>query len=204
MHSDALPQGTVAAKVQEATGASPLACYQCGRCSAGCPQNVPGDMDLSPTHILRLLQLEAAFAGDAEMAERYRKRALESVTPWLCAGCQACSTRCPQGVDIAGIMDVLRHESLQRGCASTAAPARAAQAEHAIMLAMALNQGRIHELSTVVRLKMHTGRLFEDALMGLEMFRKGKLNILPPRGPDNERLKRALERFRADDAPSGH
>ena len=49
--------------VSEGTGTSPRDCYQCGRCAAGCPQNVPGEMDISPTRIMHLLQLETAFAG---------------------------------------------------------------------------------------------------------------------------------------------
>jgi len=53
---------TLANLVHQRTGTRPLDCYQCGRCAAGCPQNVPGEMDISPTRIMRLLQLEAAFA----------------------------------------------------------------------------------------------------------------------------------------------
>ncbi|GAH24771.1 unnamed protein product, partial [marine sediment metagenome] len=41
--------------------------------------------------------------------------ALESETPWLCASCQTCTTRCPQGLDIAGIMDFLTREALDQG-----------------------------------------------------------------------------------------
>ncbi len=32
-----------------------LACYQCGRCSAGCP--MVGEMDLLPNQVIRLAQL---------------------------------------------------------------------------------------------------------------------------------------------------
>ena len=52
----------LASLVEKVAGTSPLHCYQCGRCAAGCPQNVPGEMDVSPTRVvLHLLQLEAAF-----------------------------------------------------------------------------------------------------------------------------------------------
>lgn len=106
---------TLAERVQQATGTSPLECYQCGRCSAGCPQNGPEGMDLGPTRIMRLLQLEDAFSDQPDVAAGYAGRALGAETPWLCAGCLACSQRCPQGIDIAGTMDVLRETSLQQG-----------------------------------------------------------------------------------------
>ena len=118
-HASAQHAPTLAALVENATGASPVKCYQCGRCAAGCPQNVPGEMDISPTRIMHLLQLESAFAEEPEKALNYATEALSAETCWLCAGCLACTTRCPQGVDIAGTMDLLRQEGLRRGVAAT-------------------------------------------------------------------------------------
>ena len=42
-------------KVQELSGQNLLACYQCGKCSAGCP--AVSDMDILPNQIIRLAQL---------------------------------------------------------------------------------------------------------------------------------------------------
>ncbi|NIQ78825.1 MAG: heterodisulfide reductase subunit C, partial [Anaerolineae bacterium] len=71
------------------------ACYQCGKCTAGCP--VAYEMDYTPNQIIRGVQL-----GMREMV-------LSSRAIWLCAACETCSTRCPQEADPAAVMDALRH-----------------------------------------------------------------------------------------------
>jgi len=187
---------TLAASVRDVTGASPLDCYQCGRCAAGCPQNVPGEMDISPTRILHLLQLETAFAEEPERAGQYAGQALTAETPWLCAGCQACTTRCPQGVDIAGTMDVLRQEGLRRGTMATTRRVRNIQALHRVFLSGALRHGRIHELFLVIGYKLRTGQFFQDAMLGPAMFAKGKLHVLPGKSVDTGRVRAAVERLR--------
>jgi len=183
---------TLADLIAQKLGISPLKCYQCGRCAAGCPQNVPGEMDISPTRVMRLLQLEWTFAGE-EAGSQYAQKALAAETPWLCAGCLACTTRCPQGVDIAGTMDVLRQEALRRGVAASTRRARDIQALHKTFLAQALSRGRIHEMSMVMGYKLRTGHLLADAHLAPAMLRKGKLHILPGASVDTERLRKAIE-----------
>jgi heterodisulfide reductase subunit C len=70
-------------------------------CTSGCP--ISRFFDWQPNQIMRALQL-----GQEDIA-------LHAQTPWLCASCQACTTHCPQGLDIAGIMDFLTREALERG-----------------------------------------------------------------------------------------
>lgn len=186
----------LAASVLELTGASPMSCYQCGRCAAGCPQNVPGEMDISPTRIMHLLQLEAAFAAEPKRAAAYARQALTAETPWLCAGCQACTTRCPQGVDVAGTMDVLRQEGLRRGITARTRRVRNIQALHRVFLSGALRHGRIHELFLVIGYKLRTGQFFQDAALGPAMFAKGKLHVLPGKSTDTERVRRAVTKLK--------
>jgi heterodisulfide reductase subunit C len=76
------------------------ACYQCGKCTAGCP--VASIMDDPPHQIVRFLQL-----GDVD-------KALKSSTPWACVGCLTCASFCPKGVDLARIMEALRTVRLRR------------------------------------------------------------------------------------------
>jgi len=150
-------------------------------------------MTVSPTRIMHLLQLEVAFP---EKAAEYARQALTAETPWLCIGCLACTTRCPQGVDIAGTMDVLRQEGLKRGTTAITRRVRDIKALHRTFLSSALWQGRIHELFLVIGYKLRTGHFFQDAMLGPAMMAKGKLHILPGKSADTSRVKKAMERLK--------
>jgi heterodisulfide reductase subunit C len=91
-HNDV--QNAIIKKVEDISGQNVLACYQCGKCSAGCP--MVSLMDLLPNQIIRLIQL--GQFNDV----------LNSKTIWLCASCFICSARCPKGVDLAKVMEALR------------------------------------------------------------------------------------------------
>ena len=58
------------------------ACYQCGRCSSGCP--ISDFFDLSVMEIVRL----AAYGAEDTL--------LKSKTIWLCAACETCASRVSQ------------------------------------------------------------------------------------------------------------
>lgn len=86
-------------KVTTLSEENQYSCYQCGKCSAGCP--AAPFMDLLPNQVLRLLQL-----GKVD-------RILQSNTPFACCSCFVCSSRCPKGIDVAAIMESLRQISLR-------------------------------------------------------------------------------------------
>ena len=92
--SNDILKGELRAKVAELSEQDVLACYQCGKCAAGCPSIEA--MDVPPTQVIRLVQL-----GQVE-------EALKTKTIWLCAACQTCKVRCPRGVDLSRIMEALR------------------------------------------------------------------------------------------------
>lgn len=87
--------------VNEISGQNVLNCYQCGRCSAGCPLTFA--MKCLPSQVIRLVQLGL------------EEEALESETPWVCASCLTCHARCPRGVDLAKVMEALRAIKLRPG-----------------------------------------------------------------------------------------
>jgi heterodisulfide reductase subunit C len=86
-------------KIEEISGQDLLACYQCGKCSAGCPAAFA--MDMLPSQVIRYAQLGMV------------DKVLNSDTPWFCAACQTCYSRCPKGVDLARIMEAVREIILQ-------------------------------------------------------------------------------------------
>ena len=81
-------------KVEELSGQDLLACYQCGKCSAGCP-NVC-QMDLLPNQIIRYAQLGL------------KDELLESKSIWVCASCMTCDVRCPKGINVAEVIEAIR------------------------------------------------------------------------------------------------
>lgn len=87
-------------KVQELSGQNLLACYQCGKCSAGCP--AISHMDILPNQIVRYAQLG------------FKDELLQSKSIWICASCFTCNARCPKGINIAEIIEALRQILLRK------------------------------------------------------------------------------------------
>lgn len=92
--------GSFVSKVEEISGQDLLSCYQCGKCSAGCPMSFA--MDILPNQIIRLAQL----GMEEEIAE--------SKAIWLCATCFTCAARCPRGCDLSRVMEAIRLLTLRK------------------------------------------------------------------------------------------
>lgn len=140
------------------------ACYQCGRCSAGCP--VAPFMDILPMEMVRL----SAYGQEALL--------LSCRTIWICASCQTCTTRCPNDIDIAAVSDLLRERVLSTG--RTPSERRVA-AFHRSFLRSVRRWGRTYELGMLGAYKFRSGDLFGDLKLGAAMLRRGKLHLLPRR-----------------------
>ena len=87
--------------IEELSGQKVSSCFQCTKCTNGCP--VTFAMDIAPHKLIHLLQ----FGQIDEI--------LRSDTIWVCASCETCTTRCPNSIDIAHIMDSLRKLSQSQG-----------------------------------------------------------------------------------------
>ncbi len=93
-------RNTFVEKVQELSGQNLLACYQCGKCSAGCP--AVSEMDILPNQIIRFAQLGL------------KDELLASKAIWICASCLTCNARCPKGINIAEVIEALRQIMLRK------------------------------------------------------------------------------------------
>ena len=74
-------------------------CIQCGRCTANCP--MAQHMDLVPSRMMWELK-----NGRASVV-------LAAASPWDCLSCFACETRCPRGLNPAGVMEAARLLSIR-------------------------------------------------------------------------------------------
>jgi heterodisulfide reductase subunit C len=163
-----------ARKVQSDWKVDLFACYQCGKCSNGCP--VTFAMDYLPHQVIRMLQL-----GLTE--ELLKSRAI-----WVCASCETCYARCPNEIEISKLMDALKHEVLKKG----KKPSENQIAEfHKVFMKNIEMFGRINEtvLMTVYlmksswfdlkRIKIDFPEIFKYMGLGLSMLRRGRLSLFP-------------------------
>jgi heterodisulfide reductase subunit C2 len=162
-------------RVSAGSGEQPLKCYQCKRCSIGCP--VAPFADLHPAQIMRAVQL-----GDYDAA-------VGSRMVWLCTGCETCTTRCPQGIDIAAVMDELRIIGRQDGVVRK-------DAAFANVLKLNLDSmkrwGRIYEMEMLALDKItRPSTMMDDMGLGVKMILKGKIGFKPGFG-DRAQMKRMI------------
>lgn len=158
-------------------------CYQCSMCSDGCP--VAYAMDYHPNQIIHMVRLGM------------RDKVLQSRAIWICASCETCATRCPNEVEIVRLMDVLRSESLRAGFKG---PLNNISRFHEIFLEQIRKRGRIDEARLLLNYELKTGdflspeKFREEANLGLEMFRKGKLKLPSRKKYATKAVKKIFEK----------
>lgn len=156
-------------------------CFSCHKCSSGCP--VVEDMDIAPHQIIGMVE-----AG-------LEREVLGSSAIWLCTCCQTCTTRCPNGVDVAGVIDALKQ---QAAAAGIRAGDRRVAAFHRAFLASVRARGRVHELALMARYAAKARRPPEGLRLGVKMLRKGKLSLLPPRKTATQEIRQLFEEAKGE------
>jgi len=156
------PDSAFLAIMQSHSGEKVSRCYQCRKCTNGCP--LAFAMDFMPNQVMRMIELGL------------RDELLGCKTIWVCASCQTCTTRCPNQIDIAHVMDALRQLSQEAGIP----PAEPNVVKfHQAVLDSIRRHGRLFELGMVAGYKLATRQWTADARLGWEMFTKGKLEFFP-------------------------
>lgn len=168
-------------EIENKSGEKVSACYQCYKCTNGCP--VAADMDIYPHRIIRHVIL-----GN-------REKVLRSKSIWTCLQCVTCSVRCPNDIDIAHVFDTLRKIAVKEYKEAEKDTWKFDQ----YFLDSVQKHGRLYEIETMLRYKMDKKNLFEDTKMGMSMFLKGRMGILPHNIKDRKALKEMFERIKAQD-----
>lgn len=174
----------LADEVGRASGTPVGACFQCHKCSTGCP--IGPEMDFLPSQVMRLVHLGA----EAEV--------LSAQAIWLCASCEACTTRCPMGIDIAAVMDTLRIMAIDR---QAALPDDRGREFNRSFLGSVRRHGRVFEAGMMAAYKLRTFDLLSDVGKVPQMLAKGKLPLLPKRSQGTREVREVFRR--AEEAESG-
>jgi heterodisulfide reductase subunit C len=155
------------------TGINLSACYQCERCTNSCP--VSAYMDVKPHQVIRYVQLG------------WREELLRSSTIWVCLSCEMCTTYCPNEIGVAEVIIHLRNTAAH---SAIRPKERHLAVFHQTFLDELQRFGRVNELwlisalntkPGVLRDKLKTGTLKTELDMGLTLWRKGRLKLLPRR-----------------------
>jgi len=149
--------------IAQASGQEIEACYQCGKCTAGCP--MARAMDLMPNQVIRAVQL-----GLKDLV-------LDANAIWYCAGCETCASRCPRDIDMARV-----NKALARVCVREHRRPRdpGVAAFHRAFMESMGRWGRAHEVEVMSLTKLrNSAQRFRDILLGGMLFGKGRLGLLP-------------------------
>ena len=166
--------------LQDQVGQNLRLCYQCGKCSAGCP--VSYAMDLTPRQVMRAIQ----FGLSEEV--------LNSSTIWLCLSCQVCTARCPREIDIAKVMEALRHVVLAE---KREAREKEVALFNSIFLSLISRLGRIYEIGLAALYNLRSGHPLTNIGMLPSMLSRGKLSILPTRIEGTKQVRQIFNRVKA-------
>ncbi len=167
-------------QIEKDSGQDLSSCYQCGNCSAGCPNAFVFDTQVSG--MMRLLQL-----GQKE-------KALKSKAIWLCASCSTCTTRCPNNIDVAQIMDCLRHMARREGYRAAEYGVKSFWDSFNYTVKLF---GRAYELGTVLGYVTRTGRMWADIDLAPAMLSRQKLPFKPHKIIAHKEVEEIFRRFQA-------
>jgi heterodisulfide reductase subunit C2 len=180
-HFSIYSHGSLAEQISNEIHVSSAKCYQCGKCSAGCP--VSTDMDFPPSMVMRLLQTQSATNDE---------KLLHSYSIWMCVTCEMCYGRCPMEIDIPKIMDLLREKSLN---AKKYHPkAKNIVKFHKAFLGSVKNTGRLSEFGLILSYKMSTFNLTQDVGLAPKMMSRGKLHFIPEKIKNRSGISRIFNK----------
>ncbi len=152
-------------------------CYQCLKCTAGCP--TAPYMDIRPNNIIRMIQMGM------------KEAVLGSSAIWLCVSCETCGTRCPNDIDIGALMDALREMSIEEGV-----PPREKNIHllHEAFIQSIKRGGRVHEATMLIDYKLRSRDFLTDLAPGMRLFLKGKIPLFPRFIKGRREIKKIFER----------
>jgi len=173
-----MPHPSFLDEIETRSGVTVSECYQCCRCTNGCP--VARDMGIVPHRVI------------GHILNGQRDKVLASTSPWKCLQCATCSLRCPNGIDIAHVFETLRQLAIESGLA---VKNDVWHFDHLIIDSVA-RHGRLCELATIIRYRLSKKEFLKDAAMGLDMMKKGRIGLSSHNVRDRKRLGTVIRDMR--------
>lgn len=164
-------------EVKKRSGENLNLCYQCLKCTAGCP--TAPYMDYKPNNIIRMIQMGL------------KEKVLGSKAIWLCVSCETCGTRCPNEIDIGILMDTLREMAIKEGIKISE---KNVFLLHDTFIKSIKRFGRVHEATMLMEYKFRSGDILRDMILGLGLFLKGKIPIFPSLVRNHEEIKNIFDK----------
>lgn len=152
-------------------------CYQCGKCTAGCP--LSDVFEYEPNQIIRLVQ-----SGKIDSI-------IKSNSIFLCLSCEICSSRCPQDVHIATIMNFIRNEAWKADRFKIKSISRF----YKMFLRIVGRTGRSFEPGLLISLNFLSGRLFNDMDLALDILKKRKIRLLPEFVKGRKEITKIIKKY---------
>ena len=166
-------------EIERISGQELAKCYQCGKCSAGCP--VGFAMEMLPDKVMRYLQLGI------------KDEILDSQTPWLCASCEQCATRCPQEVEIPRVMEAIRIIAVREGKKT----GKKVALFNNLFLAVIRWFGRSYEPGLMGFYNLLSGQFLKDAKNAVILIAKGKIAFIPKPSKSVTQVQKMIEQSKS-------
>ena len=167
-------------EVEEMTHTPVGSCYQCGKCTGGCP--VSAEQAGGPREVIRLIQLGCLHD------------ALQAAAAWRCVGCLTCGCRCPLGIEVPKVMDAVRQIG-RRECVKLDEDSMKMASFVEAFLNGVHDYGRLYEPTMMVEYNVNSGYLVTNFHKGLAFLAHRKLTAWPVRVRKIARLRRMFERI---------
>ena len=169
-------------QVEKRSGEKLNLCYQCLKCTAGCP--TAPYMDIRPNSIIRLIQMGK------------KQEVLGSNAIWFCVYCQTCGTRCPNEIHIGVLMDALREMAMEEGVHPKE---KNIHLFHEAFINSVKRGGRAHEVTMLMEYILRSRDIMKGSLIpGMKLFLKGKFPLLPSFVKGRDEIKRIFEKCTGD------
>ncbi|MFQ6063231.1 MAG: 4Fe-4S dicluster domain-containing protein [Methanosarcinales archaeon] len=159
-------------------------CFNCTGCSCGCPV-AEVDPTFQPRKLIRM-----AILG-------MKEELLNSEAFWKCVSCYTCFARCPQDVRITEVLYALKNIAVREAAKGNIKIKTTKPIFDKLFLDSIKNNGRVEDAMVMAKFLYKT-KGFKGLLdlkdLGLEMFKKGKISILPKKIKGKKQIKNIFKR----------